>query len=219
MWDTLSHCLASVQSHTPRSTEWNDAVRNLKVYLKEAVRPMLLTRLRFFYMTSPFFKKKIFRTTTRTGGKIEHRINFKKDFVALTHDKLGWILAQLVRAEDGLKGLDDITLIIELRRLVEDGNVSTDYVPASVHKSIADLALYAEIWIQCQAYAPAIFYHMSVADRGVESKGAGAVVGYWHQTGIRPARSSRSCSTLKTTRPFVALVIPSTTAWTRCSIQ
>lgn len=153
VWDTLSHRLDSVQSHTPRSTEWNDAVRNLKVYLKEAVRPLLLTRLRFFYMTSPGLKKKIFRTTTRAGGKIEHRINFKKDLMTLTHDKLGRILAQLVRAEDGLKGLDGITLIIEIRRLVEDGNMSTDYVPASVHKSIANLALYAEIWIQCRAYA------------------------------------------------------------------
>ncbi|KAK7706584.1 hypothetical protein SLS64_007415 [Diaporthe eres] len=111
----------------------------------------------------------VVRTTKRTAGKIDHQIDFMKDLLmALAHDKLGWTLVQLATGNGGLEGLDDITMIIELRRLVENGNVSSIHIPSNVHKSIADLALYAELWVQCCAYAPAIFHHMSVADQGIE---------------------------------------------------
>lgn len=185
VWSTLSYRLASVQGHTPRSTEWNDAVRSLKVYLNGVVRSHLLTNLRFYFMTSPAFKGYMFRTTKRRAGKIEHDIDFKHDLIAdLTHDKLGWIFAQLVKSGEGAwRGLDDITLIIELRRLLENGTVSSVHICSSLYKVIADLALYAELWIQCRAYAPAIFYHMSVADHEVESTDTKRAIEDWHQIG------------------------------------
>lgn len=170
-WDTPSRRIASVQRHSQSSTERKDAMRESKVFLKGIIRPMLLAILRFCFTTSPAMKGCVVRTTKRTAaGKIEHQIDFTKDLlVELAHDKLGWILVQLAKEKGSLEGLDDITLIIELRRLVENGNVFSVHIASSVYKSIADLALYAEIWIQCRAYAPAIFHHMSVADQGIES--------------------------------------------------
>lgn len=101
----------------------------------------------------------------------------------LAHEKLGWTLVQLVKSEGDLNGLDDITLIVELRRLVENGNASAIHVPSTVYKCIADLALYAELWIQCRAYAPAIFHHMSDNDHEVESMGAICAMEDWQRIG------------------------------------
>lgn len=57
-----------------------------------------------------------------------------------------------------MKGLDSLTMIVELRRLVEDDNVPTMHISSGVDKVIADLALYAELWVQCRSFEPVGFY-------------------------------------------------------------
>lgn len=54
-------------------------------------------------------------------------------------------------------------MIIELRRLVENDNVPVVHISSGVGKVIADLALYAEPWVQRRSFAPVLFYHESSA--------------------------------------------------------
>jgi hypothetical protein len=116
-------------------------------------------------------RRYVYRKTTRSGPNINHKVGLQSDQIAtLVDDKLMWILFQLVTGDNvGLKGLDPITSIIELRRLVESGKEPTVGMPASVYAIIADLALYAELWFQCSAFAPMVFYHLSAVDHKVEA--------------------------------------------------
>ncbi|KAJ0116078.1 hypothetical protein J7T55_005024 [Diaporthe amygdali] len=56
-------------------------------------------------------------------------------------------------------GIDPATLIIELRRMLESDDTQVMHVNADVHRAVADLALWAELLVQCRAYAPTIFFH------------------------------------------------------------
>lgn len=168
MWDTLSRRISSVQSHLKGSPESRNAMRELKVFLEHIVLPALRHILRYRFMASPAMKRYVYRVTenTETDGKFDHRLEFRKSKILdLIEDKLIWTLFQLVTTDMGLKGLDSLTMIIELRRLVEDDNVPTMHISSGVDKVIADLALYAELWVQCRSFEPVVFYHESNADR------------------------------------------------------
>lgn len=157
-----------MQRHSQSSTERKDAVRELKVYLQEIMLPQLLHSLRSRFLASSAVRKYVCRVTRRISGKYDHRIEFRKDrLVPLTSDKVIWTLFQLVTGEVGLKGLDPVTLIIELRRLVENDNVPIVHI-SSVYAVIADLALYAKLWAQCRAFETVAFYHESSIDHGLE---------------------------------------------------
>lgn len=102
---------------------------------------------------------------TETAGKYDHQLKFRQDkILPLVSDKLIWTMFQLVTKGLGLKGLDSLTMIIELHRLAENGNVPIVHISSGVDKVIGDLALYAELWIQCCSFAPVLFYHESSAD-------------------------------------------------------
>lgn len=51
------------------------------------------------------------------------------------------------------------------------------HVPGAIFPLIADLALYAEIWVQCTAFAPTVFHHASAYDKQAE-KTASRIAGY-----------------------------------------
>lgn len=58
-----------------------------------------------------------------------------------------------------MDGIDPATLIIEIRRMLESDDTQVMHVNADVHRAVADLALWAELLVQCRAYAPTIFFH------------------------------------------------------------
>lgn len=160
MWDTLSRRISSVQSHLKGSPECRNAMREMKVFLEHIVLPALLHILRYRFMASSAMKPYVYRVTenTETAGKYDHRLQFRKNKILdLMDNKLIWTLFQLVTTDVGLKGLDSLTMIIELRRLVEDDNVPTMHISSGVDEVIADLALYAEPWVQCRSFDPVIF--------------------------------------------------------------
>lgn len=171
MGDPLSLRVTSVQRHSKSSTGWKDGIHELKVYLQETMLPPLLHLLRSRFMTSPALKGFVFRVTKRLSDDrgFDHRLEFRKNRLSsLLEEKLAWTLFQLVTSDCGLKGLDSVTLIIELRRLVEKGSAPIVCISSSVYKVIADLCLYAELWVQCRAFEPVVFYHMSNVDHGLE---------------------------------------------------
>lgn len=172
MWDALARRISSVQSHPKGSPECRDAMRELKVFLENIVLSALLHILRYRFMASAAMKPFVYRVTTdtTTPGKYDHRLEFRKDHILpLIKDKLIWTMFQLVTTDLGLRGLDSLTMIIELRRLVENGNVPVVHISSGVDKAVADLALYAELWVQCRSFEPVVFYHKSNADHGTES--------------------------------------------------
>lgn len=167
MWDTLSRRISSVQSHLKGSSECRNAMRELKVFLEQIVLPALLHILRYRFMAPSAMKPYVYRVieNTETAGRYDHRLKFREDKILdLIDDKLIWTLFQLVTTDLGLKRLDSLTMIIELRQLVEDDNVPTVHISSGVDKVIADLALYAELWVQCRSFEPVTFYHESNAD-------------------------------------------------------
>lgn len=171
MWHALSRRIGYVQRHIKGTRESNAAMRHLKVFFRRnnVSSPPPPTSFLFF-LTSPGMRHFVRRVTTRRGGKFDHRVEFKVGKLAnMVNDKLMWILFQLVTGDHvSLKGLDPITYIIELCRLVESGKERTVHVPASVYPIVADLALYAELWVQFDAFATMVFYHMSAIDHEVE---------------------------------------------------
>lgn len=144
MWQTLSCRIASVQNNAKGSAECRNAVRESKFYLKDIMLPQLLHLLRSRVLGSPGMKKSVFRATKHLSGDrgYDHRLRFRKERLSsLLRDRLVWVLFQLVTEDVGLKDLDTVTAIIELRRLVENGNVSIVSISSSDYKIIADLAL------------------------------------------------------------------------------
>lgn len=51
---------------------------------------------------------------------------------------------------------------------IESGREQTMHVPGAIFPLIADLALYAEIWVQCTIFAPTVFHHKSAYDKAAE---------------------------------------------------
>lgn len=94
-------------------------------------------------------------------------------------DRPVWLQFQPVTGKGmGLEGPDRITPTRNtLDQRIESGREQTMHVPGAIFPLIADLALYAEIWVQCTAFAPTVFHHASAYDKQAE-KTASPIAGY-----------------------------------------
>lgn len=166
MWDIVAQRINDVGQYNKHTEDSRQAMYKLKGFLQDRVLPRLLHQLRFYLLTSPGMKDFVYRRTTRNEKrKLNHRVEFRKNALQnLLDDRFMWTLFQLVTKGVGLSGLDSVTLIIELRRLVEKRQVRVVQVSSVVDRIIADLALVAELWIHCNRFAPYLFYHVSESD-------------------------------------------------------